>query len=95
MDPGVVHFLEQVLHQEEMDVDIFTVRVPEGSPVVGKPMLGSGIMEEGGAMILAVITADSKLHTNPRPNTTVGPGDALIAMGMHHQLAMLERAVRG
>jgi len=95
MDPGVVHFLEQVLHQEEMDVDIFTVRVPEGSPVVGKPMLGSGIMEEGGAMILAVITADSKLHTNPRPNTMVGPGDALIAMGMHHQLAMLEKAVRG
>jgi len=95
MDPGVVHFLEQVLHQEEMDVDIFTVRVPEGSPVVGKPMLGSGIMQEGGAMILAVITADSKLHTNPRPNTTVGPGDALIAMGMHHQLARLEKAVRG
>ena len=95
MDPGVVHFLEQVLHQEEMDVDIFTVRVPEGSPVIGKPMLGSGIMQEGGAMILAVITADSRLHTNPRPNTTVGAGDALIAMGMHEQLTRLEKAVRG
>jgi voltage-gated potassium channel len=95
MDPGIVHFLEQVLHQEEMDVDIHTVLVPEGSPVVGKPMLGSGIMQEGGAMVLAVITADSRLHTNPRPHTTVGPGDAVIAMGMHEQLARLEKVIRG
>jgi len=95
MDPSVVHFLEQVLHQEEMDVDIFTVSVPEGSPAVAKPMLGSGVMQEGGAMILGVIGSDGKLHTNPRPTTTVGVGDTLIAMGTREQLARLENAVRG
>jgi len=94
MDPGVVHFLEQVLHQEELDVDIFTVSVPDDSPVVGEPMLGSGVMQEGGAMILGVIQANNRLHTNPRPNTTVNAGDTLIAMGTREQLARLERAVK-
>ncbi len=93
MAPGVVHFLEQVLHQEKFDVDIVTVSVPEGSSVIGKPMLGSGVMQEGGAMILAAIAADNVLHTNPRPDTTVNPGDRLIAMGTREQLSRLERAV--
>ena len=95
MDPSVVHFLEQVLHHEELDVDIFTVLVPQGSPIVGKPMLGSGVMQEGGAMILGVIGADGNLHTNPRPDTAVNRGDKIIAIGTREQLAMLQRAVRG
>jgi len=95
IDPSVVHFLEQVLHHEELDLDIFTVFVPEGSPTVEKPMLGSGVMQEGGAMILGVIGADGNLHTNPRPDTTVNRGDKIIAIGTRDQLAMLERAVRG
>jgi voltage-gated potassium channel len=95
VDPGVVHFIEQVLHQEELDVDFFTVSVPEDSPAVGKPMLGSGVMQEGGAMILGVIHANNELHTNPRPQTPINPGDRLIAMGTREQLARLQKAVRG
>ncbi len=95
VQPGVVHFLEQVLHQEELDVDIVAVPVREGSPVIGEPMLGSGVMQEGGAMILGVITAGGELGTNPRPNTTVSAGDTLIAMGTSAQLDALRRAVAG
>ncbi|UCC67404.1 MAG: NAD-binding protein [Armatimonadota bacterium] len=95
IDPSVVHFLEEVLHREDLDVDIFAVSVPEGSPVMGKPMLGSGVMQEGGAMILGVMNAGGGLHTNPRPQTAVSPGDTLIAMGTREQVAKLERAVKG
>ncbi len=95
VEPGVVHFLEQVLHQEAFDVDFRSVPVPDESPVLGKPMLGSGVMQEGGAMILAVLSRDRELRTNPRPNTTVNPGDTLIAMGTREQIARLEQAVRG
>jgi len=93
--PGVVHFLELVLHQEAFDVDFRSIPVPDDSPVIGKPMLGSGIMQEGGAMILAVLSSSGELRTNPRPNTTVGTGDTVIAMGTREQVARLERAVRG
>ena len=95
VEPGVEHFLEQVLHQAEFDVDFRSVAVPDDSPVLGKPMLGSGVMQEGGAMILAVLSADKQLRTNPRPNRTVNPGDTIIAMGTREQITRLERAVRG
>jgi voltage-gated potassium channel len=95
VEPGVVHFLEQVLHQQEFDVDFRSLAVPDGSPAMGKPMLGSGVMQEGGAMILAVLSADKTLRTNPRPDTLVKPGDTLIAMGTREQLARLRRALGG
>jgi voltage-gated potassium channel len=92
--PGVVQFLEEVLHREELDVDIVSLAVPEGSPVIGEPMLGCGIMQEGGAMILGLISADGKLRTNPRPQTAVQAGDTLIAMGTRRQLEALDEAVK-
>lgn len=92
-EPGVVDFLEVVLH-EAADAEIVAVTVPENSPTIGKPMLGSGVMEEGGAMILAVIEQDNRLHTNPRPHTAVKPGDRLIAMGNGEQLSRLKQAVQ-
>ena len=92
-EPGVVDFLEVVLH-EATDAEIVAVTVPENSRAIGKPMLGSGVMEEGGAMILAVIEQDNQLHTNPRPHTTVKSGDRLIAMGNGEQLSRLKQAVQ-
>jgi voltage-gated potassium channel len=93
VEPGVVHFLEQVMHEEQFDVDFRSVAVPSGSAVVGHPMLGSGIMREDGAMILAVLSADKTLRTNPRPDTKVQPGDTIIAMGTKEQLAKLQGVV--
>ncbi len=93
VEPGVVHFLEQVLHQEEFEVDFRSIPVGSDSPVLGKPMLGSGVMHEGGAMILAVLAADKTLRTNPRPDTIVRSGDSIIAMGTREQLTRLGRVV--
>jgi voltage-gated potassium channel len=93
VEPGVVHFLEQVLHHEEFDVDFRSIAVPDDSPALGKPMLGSGVMKEGGAMVLAVLTADKTLQTNPRPDTPLRPGDTIIAMGTREQLGRLQKAV--
>ena len=94
VEPGVVHFLEQVLHQEEFDVDFRSIAVPAGSPVAGKPMLGSGVMREGGAMILAILQTNNVLHTNPRPSTALKDGDTLIAMGTREQLKQLQEVVQ-
>jgi voltage-gated potassium channel len=93
-DPGVMDFLEMVLHGD-VDVEIAAVAVPDGSPVLGEPLLGGGVFREGGAMILAVMSAKGEFHTNPRPHTVLAPGDTLIAMGPRAQLQGLKHLVAG
>ncbi len=88
--PGVMDFLEMVLH-ESVDVEIGAISVPEGSSAVGKELSAVGAMREGEAMILAVMSQDGKFHTNPPPHTVLLAGDTLIAMGARAQLEALER----
>jgi voltage-gated potassium channel len=93
--PGVMDFLELVLHKEDPDVEIAALALPENSPVLGKPMLGSGVMREGGVMILAVMNQQGRMHSNPRPDTALQAGDSLIVMGSAQQIAALQKTLFG
>jgi voltage-gated potassium channel len=91
-EPGVTDFLEQVLHRQDLDVEIASIALAPGSPALGKALSTSGITQEGGAMILAIVDARGQFHTNPRPDTTLSSGDQVIAMGSRAQLASLQQA---
>jgi voltage-gated potassium channel len=91
-EPGVTDFLEQVLHRQDLDVEIASIALAPGSPALGKALSTSGITQEGGAMILAIVDARGQFHTNPRPDTTLKAGDQVIAMGSRAQLAALQQA---
>jgi len=93
-EPGVVDFLETVLHREELDVEIASIVVAAGSAAVGRP-IGESVMREGGAMVLAIMDEAGRFHTNPGPTTTLNRGDRLIAMGSRAQLAALQQAAGG
>jgi voltage-gated potassium channel len=93
VDPGLSDFLEMVLHQAEMDVEIASIALPPHSPAIGKAMSGAGLLLEQGAMILAVMDRSGQFHTNPHPRSQISEGDRLIAMGTREQLAQLRRAV--
>jgi len=92
-EPGVVDFLEMVLHREDLDVEIVSITIPPNSPVIGKSLAESGVVHEGGAMVLAVIGRNNRIHTNPRAEAWFNSGDQLIVMGSRQQIAALERVV--
>lgn len=92
--PGVHDFLEMVLHGDEMDVEIASIAVPAGSSLVGKTISDAAVLHEGGAMILAIISAQGQFYTNPRADRSIAAGDRLIAMGSRAQLAALQDATR-
>jgi voltage-gated potassium channel len=93
--PGVMDFLEMVLHKEDPDVEIAALPVPDNSPALGKPMLGSGVMREGGVMILAIMNQQGRMHSNPRPDTALQAGDSLIVMGTAQQITALQKILAG
>jgi voltage-gated potassium channel len=91
-EPGVVDFLEMVLH-EEVDVEIASVTIPPDSPVLGKSLADSGVIREDGAMVLALIARPARIHTNPPREAWLNSGDQLIVMGSNQQIAALRKAV--
>lgn len=95
IQPGVVDFLELVLHSEELDLEIGGIEVQQGWAAADRPMRDTGICCEGGAVILAVRDRQGHFRTNPSANTVVSPGELLIAMGTRDQLGALERMARG
>jgi voltage-gated potassium channel len=93
--PGVVDFLETVMHQEDTDLEIAAIHVPEGSKVAGKAIAQSQVLHEEGAMILAIVEPAGHVHSNPRPETVLKPKDNLIVMGSRAQLAEMHKLVVG
>ena len=83
-----------VLHREDLDVEIASIVVPTEARVAGKSLSASGLMQEGGAMILAIADAQGRFHTNPRRDRLLNAGDQLIAMGSRAQLTALQQMTR-
>ncbi len=90
-EPGVTDFLEMVLHRGDMDVEIASITVPTKSPLVGKAISDPALAQEGGAMILAVMSGQKQLFTNPSSDRTLVDGDRIIAMGSRAQLEALKK----
>jgi voltage-gated potassium channel len=92
--PGVMDFLEMVLHKEDPDVEIAALPAPENSPALGKP-LSAEILQEGGVMVLALINRQGRMLSNPRSDAILQSGDSLIVMGTVQQIAALQKTLSG
>jgi voltage-gated potassium channel len=88
--PGVVDFLELLLHSEALELDIASVTVGAKSRCVNCSLAKAGVGREGGAVVVALQGREGSFVTNPRPDKKLGAGDVLIAMGTREQLKQLE-----
>lgn len=93
--PHVAEFLDVVMHDENLEFRLEQVSVAEGSPFVGQTLREANIRERTGALVLALRAEDGRFTTNPSPETAIGAGHILIAIGTGEQLTALENRVRG
>ena len=87
--PTVVTFMELAM-QEGVEWSMEEIAVSEKSPLVGVPLMDTGIRKDLDLIAVAVKRADGTLLFNPTPHTTLQGGDTLIAVGMRHNLEKLE-----
>jgi voltage-gated potassium channel len=90
VQPTIVDFLDVAMHGAEVSLALDEVRIRDGSPLVGVPLVDSGIRQQSGAVIVAIKHAAGHLNSNPVPETVLGPGDILIALGTVQQLKDLD-----
>ncbi|HEX7165697.1 MAG TPA: potassium channel protein [Acidimicrobiales bacterium] len=91
MQPHVSEFLDVVMHDQAMEFRLEELVVPEGSKLCGVSLRESQIRDLTGALVLALRDDRGAFRTNPPPESTIDPGDVLIAIGTGEQLEALRR----
>ncbi|MGH9034460.1 MAG: potassium channel family protein, partial [Acidimicrobiia bacterium] len=94
LQPHVAEFLDVVMHDGTLEFRLEEIVVPEGSPLAGSSLRDAHIRDQTGALILAMRAADGTFTTNPAPETVLGAGQILIAIGTEEQLKALIAASR-
>lgn len=93
LQPSVTDFLDVVMHDADIEFRLAEVEVHADSPVVGQSLREAHLRDRTGALVLAMRDADGRFRSSPAPETPMGAGEVLIAIGTPEQLAALEDAV--
>lgn len=79
--PTVVTFLDTMLRDEELNLRIEEIRVPEGSDSIGKPLSEIGLEKAPQALLVATRGQKGNWAYNPERSALVDAGMVLIFLG--------------
>lgn len=80
---------DEVAAGYDLESRLFTVRVPEGSPLAGRPLSETRLGEALGMTVLALGRGDAKTAM-PGPDEELRAGDALLIEGRSEELRALQ-----
>jgi voltage-gated potassium channel len=87
--PHVAEFVDVVMHERSMEFRMHEVPVPATSPLAGRTLRDLNLRALANVLVLALRAEDGTFVTNPDPDTTITPGQVLIAVGTDDDLARL------
>jgi voltage-gated potassium channel len=93
--PTVMEFIELATRTEHLELQIEQTRLETGSPLLGTTLADSHIGKNLNVIIVAIKKNDGQMIYAPPPDTALGYGDTLVALGKRPQLNELERLARG
>ena len=89
--PAVTDFLDFIVHNKEMDLEMGELLVGERSRLKGLTLVESGIRQEMDLIIVAVRKKEGDMVFNPSSQTGIEAGDTLIALGKSDDLKRLAK----
>jgi len=89
LKPISVEYIDTVIHDHNIEMEMEELRIDPDSCLVGKTLATSGIKQQTGAMVLAIIR-DKLVISNPSAEEEILQGDVLIVIGLREQLHRLE-----
>ena len=88
--PAVTDFIEFTFHNRQIGLGMEELRVNEESRLNGMSLIDSGIRQDLDVIIVAIRTKEGEMKFNPPSESTIEPGDTLIALGKSDDLEKLE-----
>jgi voltage-gated potassium channel len=79
--PAAVEFLDNLLRSERGELRIHQVAVSSGSPLVGKPILQSGLRDQFNLLLLGVRYKNGEFEYRPPSSFVMEAGMTLIVLG--------------
>jgi len=89
LKPNSVDYIDTVIHDHNIEVEMEELKVDQGSCLVGKTLATSGIKQQTGAMVIAILR-NQEIISNPCATEEILEGDLLIVFGLRDQLHRLE-----
>lgn len=89
LKPISIEYIETVIHDHNIEMKIMELRVDQGSCLIGRTLSASGIKQQTGAMVLAILRNELVI-SNPEAQEEILEGDLLIVLGLREQLRRLE-----
>jgi voltage-gated potassium channel len=89
--PTVVDFLDLTVHGGELGLRLEELRVSAHSSLAGKRLMDSGLRKEYDLIVVAIKREQGEMQFNPKPQTSILPGDILVVLGEHAHIAALEK----
>lgn len=95
MKPAVTEFLEFMVHDKDVELEIEELLVHEKSRLKGVTLVDSRIRQEMNVMILAIRKKTGEMAFNPSSESSIETGDTLIALGYSTELKRLASVLAG
>jgi len=89
LKPVSVEYIDTVIHDHNIAMDMEELKINESSCLVGKTLANSGIKQQTGAMVMAIVRGNQVI-SNPAAEEVILEGDLLIVFGLREQLHRLE-----
>ena len=93
LQPNVTEFLDVVMHDRGLQFRLEEILVPPQSSIAGQSIRDAHLRDRTGALVLALRGEGGAFSTNPPPDTTIEPGQVLIAIGTPEELDALAETV--
>lgn len=89
--PAVSDFIELAMHESSFELAIEEIVVGNNSPFANLTLIESKIRKELDIIVIGIKKKDDRTLFNPSSQTTIQPGDLLIAMGSYENLEKLRK----
>ena len=81
INPGISDFLEGIVKNEELEINLEEIKINQGSDLVGKKLIDSPTRKELDIIIVAIRREDDSFIYNPKSDTIFKENDILFAIG--------------
>src|SRR6185369_10390675 len=88
--PSVVGFLDTMLRSRDKTVRVEEIRIPDNSPLRGKSLADSAILDMEGVTVVAVSDGKGSYRFNPSRERFLSGGDVVIVMGVVENIMQLK-----